>query len=111
MLFIIKIITSSLMIVLVTEIAKKYTLAGGFIAAFPINILITLFWLYIEKKDFILLSNFAQSAFWGLFPTMFFLLVITMLFSKNNPFFYTILAGLSVLCLVVFLQYKFFINI
>ncbi len=111
MFFIIKLITSALAIVLITEIAKKYTLIGGFMAAFPINILLTLFWLYVEKKDLVLLGNFAHSAFLGLFPTMFFLIVITILFSKNNPFFPTILTGLGILALVVFLQYKFFINI
>jgi hypothetical protein len=99
------------MIVLVTEIAKKYTVLGGFIAAFPINILLTLFWLYIEKKDVLLLGKFAHSAFLGLFPTMFFLVVITILFTKNNPFFPTILIGLGVLALVIFFQHKFFINI
>jgi len=111
MLFVLKLITSSLMIVLVTEIAKKYTVIGGFIAAFPINILLTLFWLYVEKKDIIMLGKFAHSAFLGLFPTMFFLVVITILFSKNNPFLPTIVTGLGILALVVFLQHKFFINI
>lgn len=110
MLFFIKLISSALVIVLVTEIAKKYTMMGGFIAAFPINILLTLFWLYIEKRDLVLLSNFAHSAFLGLIPTMIFLIVITILFSKNNPFLATIFTGLGVLAFVVFLQHKFFIN-
>lgn len=111
MFLILKVLISSFMIVLITEIAKKYGAVGGLVAALPINILLSLVWLYFEKKDVAFLGEFAHSAFLGLFPTMFFLIVISILFSKNSPFFTTVLAGLGVLVLVVFLQHKFFINI
>lgn len=109
MLLIMKMLTSSLMIVLITEIAKKHSMLGGLMAVLPVNIVLCLVWLYIEKKDIALLGNFAHSAFLGIFPTMLFLIIIAVLFGKNNPFFPTILTGLGVLALMVFLQHKFFI--
>jgi len=106
MMLLLKIITSSLMIVLITEIAKKHSMLGGMIAVLPINILLSLIWLYIEKKDIAMLGNFTNSAFWGIFPTMFFLISITFLFNKNNPFIPTICVGLFILTVFAFIQHK-----
>lgn len=97
MLLLLKILSSSLMIILITEIAKKHSAIGGLIAVLPVNILLALTWLYIEKKDIVLLGNFSNSAFWGIFPTMFFLIAISILFNNQNPFIPTIVIGLFVL--------------
>ncbi|MFA6989900.1 MAG: DUF3147 family protein [Candidatus Gastranaerophilaceae bacterium] len=106
MLLILKIITSSLMIILITETAKRHSMLGGVIAVLPINILLSLIWLYIEKKDIVLLGNFTYSAFWGIFPTMFFLISITFLFNKHNSFIQTIFVGLFAMAVFAFLQHK-----
>ena len=52
MLILTKILTSAVTIVLITEIAKRNTGLGGLIAVLPINIILSLIWLYIEKKRF-----------------------------------------------------------
>ena len=111
MLLILKIITSSLMVVLITEIAKRHSMLGGMIAVLPVNILLSLIWLYIEKRDLALLGNFSNSAFLGIFPTMFFLIAITVLFNKHNPFIPTICAGLFILAAFIFVQHKIFNHI
>jgi len=106
LLLVLKVLTSALMIIIITEIAKKHSVLGGFVAVLPINILLSLIWLYIEKKDIALLGNFTNSAIWGIFPTIFFLITVTLLFNKNNPFIPTILIGLVILAVFLLVQHK-----
>ena len=111
MFLVLKIVTSSLMIILITEIAKQHSMLGGLIAVLPVNILLSLIWLYIEKKDVMLLGSFTHSAFWGIFPTMFFLISVTYMFNKHNPFIPTIFVGLLVLAVFAFIQHNILSNI
>ncbi|MFA6988937.1 MAG: hypothetical protein WC197_02605 [Candidatus Gastranaerophilaceae bacterium] len=41
----------AVIIATVSEIAKKYTLLGGLIAAMPITTLLSITWIYLDKKD------------------------------------------------------------
>jgi len=50
-LFIIKVITSALVIGFVSEIAKRSTPLAAIIAGFPLTSLLTFFWLYVETKS------------------------------------------------------------
>ena len=94
---IIKIIITALLIVLVTEIAKRHTSLGGLIAAMPITTLLSLMWLYYEKKDLALLSDFTRAIFWGIFPTLLFFIPAIFLFKKGWNFY--LVLGISFTCL------------
>ncbi|MDD3419479.1 MAG: DUF3147 family protein, partial [Candidatus Gastranaerophilales bacterium] len=107
MLLLTKIITSSLMIVLITEVAKRHSVLGGLIAVLPVNILLAMFWLYIERKDIALLGEFSKSALLGLIPLAIFLVLVTLLFKKSQGFTPTIFVGVFALALFAFIQYKF----
>jgi len=106
MLLLLKILTSSLVIVLITEIAKKHALLGGFIAVLPINIMLSLFWLYFENKNVQLLSTFTQSAIFGIFPTLLFLISIAFMFNKQCSFATSVLISLLVLVCFAVLQQR-----
>ncbi len=108
MFFALKVIISSILIVFITEIAKKYAILGGFIAVLPVNIVFSLAWIYLEKKDMVVISNFTYSALLGIFPTIMFLVIILFLFNKNNSFLNTLLMGFGVLFVAALVQYKLF---
>jgi len=110
MLIFLKLLSSSMMIVLITEIAKKHTILGGLLAVLPVNIVLALFWLYIEKQDLGLLANFSYSAFWGIFSTMFFLAIVAYLFSKQVPFVLTLFFGIIFITILCVFQNKLLNN-
>jgi len=89
-LFIIKTIISALIIAVVTEIAKRNPIMGGLIAAMPITTLISVVWLYYEKKDLPLISEFMHSVFWGMFPTLLFFIPALFLFKRGINFYFVI---------------------
>lgn len=92
MFFLVKVITSGIIIGIVTEISKKYTLTGGLIAAMPLTTLISLIWLYVETKDMSLLAEFSKSVFWGIFPALMFFLPAMFLFKKGYNFYFILFA-------------------
>lgn len=108
MFIIFKIISSSLVLVLITEIAKRNPSLGGLMVVLPVNILLSLVWLYVENKNIPMLVDFTNAAIMGFFPTLFFLLILAFLFSKHTAFMPAILIGLTSLSLFVFLQHNFF---
>ncbi|MEW5819202.1 MAG: DUF3147 family protein [Cyanobacteriota bacterium] len=90
-----KIILSGVIIGVITEISKKYTLLGGLIAAMPLTTLLSLFWIYYESRDYNLLANFSKSVFWGIFPTLLFFIPLIFLFKKEVNFYLVLLAGFT----------------
>jgi hypothetical protein len=62
-------ITASV-IVMVSEFAKRSDRLGGFIAALPMIIILTLVWLYIEKQPTEKIANHAWYTFWYALPTL-----------------------------------------
>ncbi len=70
MLIIIKIIVTSAIIVLISEIAKHYDRLAALIASLPLVTLITLFWLYYEDQSDEKLASHAYYTFWYVLPTL-----------------------------------------
>jgi hypothetical protein len=105
--FVIKIIISAVVIAFVSEIAKKYTSVGGLIAAMPITTLLTMFWLYFEKKDSLLISNFLYAVIQGVFITFLFFIPCIILLKKGYNFYLSVFISLSILAMGIYLQQKY----
>lgn len=104
---IVKILTSACIIALVTEIAKKYTLLGGLIAAMPITTLLSMFWLYYEKKDIVLIQNFLVSVVGGTILSFIFFIAAIYLFKKGINFYTGVFISLVVLGIGVTIYRRF----
>lgn len=95
--FITKILISAFIIALVSEIAKRYTLLGGLIAAMPITTLLSMIWIYLDKKDTILISNFLISVVCGTILSFLFFICAIFLLKKGVNFYFTLFISLTVL--------------
>lgn len=75
MFLIIKYLTTSLVIVGVSELAKRSDKLGAVLASLPLVTFLTLFWLYFENQPQNKIANHAYYTFWYVIPTlpMFFL--------------------------------------
>ena len=61
--FILKIIISSIIIVLVSEISKKNSVFGAILASVPIITVLSMIWLYIDTEDINKIKNFSFNIF------------------------------------------------
>ncbi len=81
-----KILITTALVCIILEIAKNHSELGGLLIAMPLNIIISLIFLYKETGNTKLLSNFTFYALWGIFPTVAFLLSMIFMLNKNLKF-------------------------
>ena len=105
MYFIIKTIVTALIIVLVSEIAKKYTWTAAVIVSIPLTSLLAFIWLYYDTRDVQKVIDLSLGTIVMTIPSiLFFILLPIMLKFKQNFTFSIVVAVLS-----TSLAYFFFI--
>ena len=82
--FLIKILTSAVIIGLVTELARRSPTYGGVIAALPLVSLISLIWLVRQGQSKTEVTAFVKSVLYGLPATFLLLLVLYLLLSRGG---------------------------
>ena len=105
MYFIIKTLVTALIIVLVLEIAKKYTWTAAVIVSIPLTSLLAFIWLYYDTRDVQKVIDLSLGTIVMTIPSiLFFILLPIMLKLKQNFTFSIVVAILS-----TSLAYFFFI--
>ncbi len=66
----IKIIISALVVVAVSEIAKRSTFAGALLASLPLTSLLAFVWLYLDTGDTQKVSALSYDIFWLVLPSL-----------------------------------------
>jgi hypothetical protein len=66
----VKYLATALVVVLVSEVARRSDRLGGLIAALPLVTMLTLVWLYVDKQPDEKLANHAWFTFWYVVPTL-----------------------------------------
>ena len=84
---IIKLIISSGIIVLVSELAKKSTFIGGLIASIPLISILAMTWLYIDTKDIENVSNLSKSILWMVVPSLALFITLPVLLKSGFNFY------------------------
>ncbi|HEU5047659.1 MAG TPA: DUF3147 family protein [Rickettsiales bacterium] len=82
---------SGLIIMAVSEIAKRSTTAGALLASLPLVSVLAMVWLWQETKDSERLAGYAQSTFWMVLPSLPMFLLLPVLL-RNGVGFYLALA-------------------
>jgi len=93
MLYAIKVFISALMIVLISEVSKKFPTLGGLIASLPLLSVLGMIWLYFDTRDSVLLANHALGTFWFVLPSLPMFLLMPWLLRKGLSFGVTLGLG------------------
>jgi hypothetical protein len=89
--YITKIVITTVLIVAVSELAKRSSLMGALLASMPLISVLAMIWLYIDTKDVDKVSALSSSVFWLILPS--FVLFITLPFLlRYGLHFYTSLS-------------------
>lgn len=94
---------TAMLVVLISELAKRSDQVGGLIAALPIATFLTLMWLYIEDQPTAKIANHAWYTFWYVVPTLPMFLAFPFLLPRLG-FWLTLLASavITILCFILF---------
>ena len=107
--YVIKVVISSALVVLISEIAKKNGILAGVLASIPLVSFLAIIWLYFETKDVGKIAELSNNIFWLVLPSLSFFLVFPYLLKRNVLFGWAMLlsAGIMVilyLCLILILK-------
>lgn len=97
--YIIKVAISALVIVSVSEVAKRSSLFGALIAALPLTSLLAILWMYAEKVEIEKIAQLSISIFYLVLPSLAFFLMFPFLLHRGVHFWTSF--GLSVVLTII----------
>ena len=68
--FAIKVIVTAVLVVAISEVAKRSSLLGAVLASIPLTSLLAMIWLYAETGDVEKVADLATGIFWLVLPSL-----------------------------------------
>ena len=99
--YLIKLAVSAAVVVAVSELAKRSSFLGGFVASLPIVSLMAIGWLYAETRDTQKVAALSWSIFWLVLPSLSFFAIFGILLKRN----WTFAPGFAIALLSMVLSY------
>jgi hypothetical protein len=93
--YIVKILLSALVIVAVSEIAKRSGYWGGVIASLPLVSILAITWLYIDTHDTAKVAALARSTVWFVLPSLAFFIVLPLMLGAGRSFVVSMAVALA----------------
>jgi len=85
--YIVKLVITALLIVLISEIAKRNSLMGAMLAAIPLVSILAMIWMYIDTNDSKSAVEFSNSIVWLIAPSMTLFITFPILIKKGLSFY------------------------
>jgi hypothetical protein len=97
----IKVIVTAVVVVVVSEMARRSSIWGAILASLPLTSLLAFIWLYVDTGDAQGLGNLSQSIFWLVLPSLPLFLLLPMLLRSGWSFW----PSLAFACIVTISAY------
>ena len=95
---VLKVIVTTLLVVLVSEISRRSTLVGGILASVPLVSVLAIIWLYVDTKNVEKVATLATSILWFVVPSLVLLVLLPILLRRGVSFYLAL--GTSVVVMV-----------
>ena len=92
---IIKTIITAIVVIAVTEIAKRSTLFAGILASIPLTSFLAFIWLYWETNDYQKIIDLSYSILLMIIPSFTFLIVLPLALKFNISFLYSMIISIT----------------
>ena len=101
--YVVKVLVSTIVIVGVSEIAKRSGYWGGVLASLPLVSILAITWLYIDTHDAVKVAALSRSTLWFVLPSLAFFIVLPSMLGTGRPFGFCMAVALAVtaLCYVI----------
>ena len=80
--YLVKLLLSAVLVVAISEVAKRTGFLGGLIASLPLVSLLAIGWMWFETHDADKIADFSRSVFWFVLPSLLFFLLLPWLLPK-----------------------------
>ena len=85
--YITKLIITTFLIVLISEISKRSSLAGALLAAIPLVSILAMTWMYVDTNSSDKAVEFSQNIVWLIAPSMTLFIAFPILIKKGFSFY------------------------
>lgn len=102
--YLLKIALTTALIVSVSEIAKRSTMAGAVLASVPLVSVVAMFWLYLETQDAVRVSALASSVFWLVLPSLALFITLPLLLKHGIDFYLSMGIAITITVMCYFLM-------
>ena len=93
--YITKIVVTTALIVLISEISKRSTLIGAILASVPLVSVLAMIWLYAETRDAVQVAQLSRSILWLVLPSLILLLLLPLLLQRGVSFAASLTASIG----------------
>ena len=97
--YLIKLGITTILIVVISEIAKRNSFVGALLASIPLVSVLAMIWLYVDTKDASKVSALAISVFWLVLPSLALFIALPLLLKQEINFYASM--GISISITVV----------
>ena len=85
--YIVKIVVTTVLVVLISEIARRSSFIGALLASIPLVSVLAMMWLYVDTKDADKVSALASSVFWLVLPSLALFIALPLLLKQGVNFY------------------------
>ena len=86
-----KVLLTAVLVVAISEAAKRSTMIGGIIASLPLTSLLAFIWLYGETGDTGKIADLSFSIFWFVLPSLVLFIALPVLLARGFDFWLSLL--------------------
>ncbi|MEC9488643.1 MAG: DUF3147 family protein [Halanaerobium sp.] len=101
---VIKTIISAVIIVAISEIAKRSSLLGAILASLPLVSFLGMIWLYIDTKSVERVAQLSSSIFWMVIPSLSLFIILPVLLRHDINFYLSLAVSTTVMVLIYFIM-------
>lgn len=113
--YVLKVAISAILIVVISEVSKRYSITGGILASLPIVSVLAIIWLYIDTGNVEKVSRLSTSIFWMVLPSLTLFIMLPLLLKNKVPFFSALIISSIVMiafyCIMILLLKKFGVTV
>ena len=96
----VKIVVTAALVVAISELSKRSTLAGSLLASVPIISVLAMIWLYTDTRDVAQVAALSRSVFWLVLPSLVLFLLLPALLERGYEFFTSLAVSIGATILV-----------
>lgn len=100
--YITKLIITTVLIVLISEIAKRSSLMGALLAAIPLVSILAMTWMYIDTNSSTKAVEFSNSIVWLIAPSMTLFIAFPILIKRGLGFYPSMFISISMTILAYY---------
>jgi len=114
MFYILKVIISAVLIVLISEVAKRSSILGSILASIPIVSVLAFIWLYIDTGSVEKITKLSYSVFWLVIPSLVLFISLPLFLKYINFYaglFFSIILTVVAYYLMIMILSKFGVSL